>query len=93
LEVKKRMEDFFVFNIWGILLILFGPTVYIFLRFAKVDQNLIGFIFGPFIILLPMIGFYLVISQRIFIILCIILFFLIGLLSLREYFLDKKRKQ
>lgn len=87
------MEDIFVFNIWGIILILFGPIVYIFSRIAKVDQNLIGFILGPFIILFSMIGFYLVLSQRIFIILVIILFLLIGVLSLWEYFSDKKMKQ
>lgn len=87
------MEDFFVFNIWGIVLILFGPIVYIFLRLVKVEQNVGGFIFGPFIILLPMIGFTLVLSQRILIILLIILSLIIGVLYFWEYFLDKKRKQ
>ena len=86
------MEDFFVFNIWGIILMLFGPTLYIFLRIAKVDENLIGFFFGIFIFFPPIIGFFMVLSPRMFKIVSIILFFILGAMYLYAYFMEKREK-
>jgi len=84
------MEDFFVFNIWGIILMLFGPILYIFLRILKVDQNLIGFFFGIFIFFLPIIGFFMVLSPHMFKIVSIILFFILGAMYLYAYFMEKR---
>lgn len=86
------MEEFFVLNIWGIGLILFGPILYLYLKIIKVDQNLIGFIFWPFIFLPPIIGFFMVISQMVFEILTMVGLSLAVLLLIWMYFSDKKEK-
>jgi Ca2+/Na+ antiporter len=71
---------------------LFGPILYIFLRILKVDQNLIGFIFGIFIFFPPIIGFFMVLSQNMLKIVSIILFFMLGAMYVWSYFSDKKEK-
>jgi len=91
-KIGKRMEEFFVSNMWGIGLILFGPTLYLYLNIIKVDKNLIGFIFGPFIFLPPIIGFFMVVSHTVFGILAIAGFSLVVLLFIWMYFSDKKEK-